>query len=245
MADLNVPNETTPPAELTEWHEPAEEHLKGGEYNFITMCEILKRNNVAFTDIERILEFGCSNCRNLRHFLKLPERPSLFGTDIQINKVFWAMENLPELNLTVNSVAPPLPFADGYFGFVYAGSVFTHLVDFHTSWIAELARITRPGGWAYLSFHDEICCRKHITSSATGTHPHINRLIYESNAMDKLINFDFDFLSFGAYYVGTAQAFVFMSKAYIEKTTAPFFELVKIIPDGHDNWQTVYLFRRK
>jgi SAM-dependent methyltransferase len=51
---------------------------------------------------------------------------------------------------------PPLPYAAGTFTLVYALSVFTHLHEANASaWLAELARVTRPGGLAVFSLFDE------------------------------------------------------------------------------------------
>ena len=38
---------------------------------------------------------------------------------------------------------------------VFAGSIFTHIDDNDTTWLQELARITKPGGLLYLTFIDE------------------------------------------------------------------------------------------
>ena len=44
-------------------------------------------------------------------------------------------------------LAPPLQYETEFFDYVYANSVFTHIqTDVHDAWIAEMARIGRPGG---------------------------------------------------------------------------------------------------
>ncbi|MGY1688890.1 class I SAM-dependent methyltransferase [Geodermatophilus sp. SYSU D01105] len=49
---------------------------------------------------------------------------------------------------------PPLPFDDGRFDLVLGYSVFTHLpVDHQDAWLAELRRVTRPGGLLLLTVH--------------------------------------------------------------------------------------------
>ena len=55
----------------------------------------------------------------------------------------------------VNTTLPHLLFADGYFRFSYAGSVFTHIDDFADAWFLELRRITRAGGHLYVTIHDD------------------------------------------------------------------------------------------
>jgi len=247
--DLNSALTITPPTELMEWGESAEKHLASGKKDFQDIYEILKRNNVSIADLERIFEFGCSNCRILRQFLNFPNSPSLWGADIQVNKVFWAMENLPQLNLIVNNITPPLPFGDGYFGFVYAGSVFTHIVEYHTAWLVELARVIKPGGYACFSFHDE-ASHKYFTDPSPGWEQKNVDWVAEPIRQDKdiydnFLRFDFDFLRSGcSYYEGTAQSVVFMSRRYIEKITGQFFELIDLVPNSYGGGQTWYLFRR-
>jgi ubiquinone/menaquinone biosynthesis C-methylase UbiE len=53
------------------------------------------------------------------------------------------------------TTAPHLPFEDGYFDLIYAGSVFTHIADLADSWFLELKRILRPGGRLYITVHDK------------------------------------------------------------------------------------------
>lgn len=51
---------------------------------------------------------------------------------------------------------PPLPYGDAQFDLVYALSVFTHMHEENArAWLAELARVVRPGGLALLTYLDE------------------------------------------------------------------------------------------
>jgi SAM-dependent methyltransferase len=54
-----------------------------------------------------------------------------------------------------NTVLPSLPLPDASCDLVCAFSVFTHIDEFERSWIAELARVLKPGGVAYLTVHTE------------------------------------------------------------------------------------------
>ncbi|MCA1657735.1 MAG: class I SAM-dependent methyltransferase, partial [Verrucomicrobiaceae bacterium] len=52
---------------------------------------------------------------------------------------------------------PPTPFADGSFDLVHGISVFTHLSEADQDrWLAELQRITEPGGAVLMSIQGEI-----------------------------------------------------------------------------------------
>jgi SAM-dependent methyltransferase len=44
---------------------------------------------------------------------------------------------------------------DRFFDLVYAFSVFTHIDEWETAWLAELRRVLKPGGVAYLTIHSD------------------------------------------------------------------------------------------
>lgn len=97
-----------------------------------------------------VLDFGCGCGRTSRHW-----RTPIHGTDIHPELVAWCQEHLPG-EYTVNDPEPPTPYADSSFDVVYAVSVFTHLtVDRQRQWLAEFARIIRPGGLLLLTTHGD------------------------------------------------------------------------------------------
>jgi SAM-dependent methyltransferase len=56
-------------------------------------------------------------------------------------------QHLRHVTAGTNRLAPPLPYADGQFDFVYALSVFTHLtLELEAAWLVELERVVKPGG---------------------------------------------------------------------------------------------------
>lgn len=95
-----------------------------------------------------VLDFGCGCGRTSRHW----GRP-IHGTDIRPELVAWCQEHLPGV-YTVNDPEPPTRYSDSSFDVVYAVSVFTHItVDRQREWLAEFARIIRPGGLLLLTTH--------------------------------------------------------------------------------------------
>lgn len=97
-----------------------------------------------------VLDFGCGCGRTSRNW----QRP-VHGTDIRPELVAWCQEHLPGV-YTVNDPEPPTSYAGSSFDVVYAVSVFTHLtVDRQRQWLAEFARIVRPGGLVLLSTHGD------------------------------------------------------------------------------------------
>ena len=99
-----------------------------------------------------VLDFGCGCGRTARH---LVGKAAVSGCDINRRLVGWCHANLPGA-FQPNEALPPAPFADAAFDLVYSVSVFTHLHEPNAkAWLAELARVVKPGGLALLTFFDE------------------------------------------------------------------------------------------
>ena len=107
----------------------------------------------AFAELHSVLDFGCGCGRVMRHWRDV-DGPRLHGTDYNPYLVEWCAANLPFAEFSVNGLDPGLSFADGEFDFVYSYSVFTHLPEeMQATWLAELVRVTKPGGQLWLTFH--------------------------------------------------------------------------------------------
>jgi SAM-dependent methyltransferase len=79
----------------------------------------------------------------------------VFGVDYNPRLVDWCARNLKG-KFSRNRLRPPLSFPDAHFDVVYLMSVFTHLrLETQREWLAELYRVTRPGGVVLVTFHDE------------------------------------------------------------------------------------------
>ncbi|HEX5454365.1 MAG TPA: class I SAM-dependent methyltransferase [Stellaceae bacterium] len=97
------------------------------------------------------LDFGCGAGRILRYTKALPGY-SVAGCDVNPDSVKWCQDNFIEVNVAINDVRPPAPFADESFDLVYSKSIFTHLPgDLCFLWLAELTRITKPSGCIILT----------------------------------------------------------------------------------------------
>lgn len=102
-----------------------------------------------------VLEFGVGCGRVARHVTRRRPGVAFHGCDIDPRLLAWSRDHLPGA-YEVTAGDPPLPYADAVFDLVYALSVFTHLHDANArAWLEELARVTRPGGLAILTHHDE------------------------------------------------------------------------------------------
>ncbi|WP_309092364.1 class I SAM-dependent methyltransferase [Phenylobacterium sp.] len=104
-----------------------------------------------------VLDLGCG-CGRVARWLA-PEvidgGGRFVGSDLNPKLVAWCQANLPG-EYRVNGLKPPLAEAEASLNLVYAYSVLTHLREpVAMAWLAEIARVLRPGGLALLTFHDE------------------------------------------------------------------------------------------
>lgn len=138
--------------------------VRGGERTFreggrISVTEIeaaLASWGRSLESFERILDFGCGCGRILMWLEQLAERCELHGTDIDADALEWAAANFPYARFARNDQFPPLPFPDAHFDLVLSSSVFTHIDEpSQELWLAELRRVTKPGGFILLSVHGE------------------------------------------------------------------------------------------
>jgi SAM-dependent methyltransferase len=105
---------------------------------------------------EAILDFGCGCGRMLLWLEELGAHTRLHGTDIDAEAIAWATAHIPYCEFKTNSSEPPLDYPDGAFDLVFNHSVFTHIdEERQDAWLAELQRVTRPGGLLVLSVHGE------------------------------------------------------------------------------------------
>ncbi len=112
----------------------------------------LERNGLALDQVCPFLDFGCGCGRVLRHLASFGA--AVHGTDLNPKLVSWCRDHLGFGRFKTNRLAPALSFEDGRFGLVYALSVFTHLPGaLQESWIRELRRVLRPGGYLLFTTH--------------------------------------------------------------------------------------------
>jgi len=132
-------------------HADAAFFLRTGRTQADLIRSLVREGGSSVEDLEAILDFGCGCGRVLRHWGELP-RTRVFGCDIDPRMTQWCDANLPFAVVSVNDLAPPLPYADSAFDLVYAFSVFTHLsVQLQHAWMRDCLRVLRPDGWLLMS----------------------------------------------------------------------------------------------
>ncbi|MBD3267977.1 methyltransferase domain-containing protein [bacterium] len=146
-----------PPAELwAGYGQDAHTYLDSGKLHVTNMINTLESSDFFVDKAKRIMEFGCSAGRMIRHLPELAPKAELWGVDISAQHIRWCIDHLtPTIHFATSTMHPHLPFEDRYFDLVFCGSVFTHIEDTAETWMLELGRILRPGGRIYITLHDE------------------------------------------------------------------------------------------
>ena len=116
---------------------------------------------------------------------------------------------------------PHLPFEDRHFGFVYAGSVFTHIDDLADAWFAELRRILRPGGKLFMTVHlkNDIALL-----SDKYRHSGLARLLRSHPEYDEYVRSDFDMFTIGR----SSESYVFYDLDYLRRSLEPLFRILSV-----------------
>jgi SAM-dependent methyltransferase len=132
----------------------AREFAEGGRAVSAVLAEAARSAERPLENVGALLDFGCGSGRVLPHVAALASQAECAGCDVDAAAIRWAACHLPELRWSVSGFVPPLPFEDARFDLVYSISVFSHLdEDLQDRWLAEVERVTAPGGVALLSIH--------------------------------------------------------------------------------------------
>lgn len=200
-----------------------------------------------------LLDFGSSSGRVLRHFASAHPGMRLFGVDLGRHSVEWARQHLgTAVTIAQGTTLPHLPFADGTFDGIYAGSVFTHIADFEEAWLLELHRVLAPGGFALLTFHSDRTWNEMAADPAHYVRALIERGGYrldpggiepvDSAALERPMPAGRVVLTQTALPVNNAN--VFHSERWIRERWGHVFELHSIISRAHAHYQDAAVLRR-
>ncbi len=100
-----------------------------------------------------VLDWGCGHGRVIRHFAQQGQASEAWGVDIEPENVGWLRDNVAGVKASVVPLLPPTDLPSQHFDLVYGISVMTHLTrGVQEEWLAELKRITKPGGLVVLTF---------------------------------------------------------------------------------------------
>ncbi len=135
--------------------------LSSGREHAELIADLMREVGAPLESADAILDFGCGCGRVVRHWSRLAA--AVHGTDHDRPAIEWCRANLAFGSFEVNLLEPPLAYRDDVFDLVYAISVFTHTSEAaQRAWLADLARVVRPGGHLLLTTHGEWCARKKL-----------------------------------------------------------------------------------
>jgi SAM-dependent methyltransferase len=136
-------------------HRSAKTFLDSGRSASEAIRRILKKNALDVEQFGSVLDFGCGVGRIMRHWTNI-KRPVFHGTDYNPALIDWCARHLKFGKFQVNTLSGKLPYEADAFDFIYAFSVFTHLQEpSQATWLNELGRVLKPGGYLYLTTHGE------------------------------------------------------------------------------------------
>jgi SAM-dependent methyltransferase len=203
---------------------------------FMRLQEVLiKYANKTFTDMERILDWGCGCGQVLRYFNKYHD-VEVNGADIDIVSIKWCESNLDFAKFHHVPLSPPTSFPNGYFDLIFGISVLTHLRENDQSdWLAELSRISRKGGIVLLSVHGNggVAFRNELFD--------INKLFSWQEKGFLAIGVDraIDSINDKEYYTTS-----FQTDWYIKKQWAKYFQIIDVIPSYIGHFQDLVVMQK-
>jgi SAM-dependent methyltransferase len=213
-------------------------YLSSGKIDVRIMREVAARGGQALEEAGRVLELGCSAGRLIRWLHDLAGRCEVWGVDITAGDIHWCRQFLsPPFHFAVTTSQPHLPFEDRYFGFVYAGSVFTHLDDLAYAWFQELRRVVRPGGRLYVTIHD----RNTVQLLKQQPWMPLSRYLASRPEYAALCDGDFGVLALKGD--DWNRTLVFHDIEYLCRLLQPFFRTLSVNPGAY-GYQTALLLER-
>lgn len=211
-----------------------------GLFDYKKISDVAKRQKIAINKDTRIFDFGCASGRVLRHFAAHTKAQS-WGCDISEDHVTWCNKYLSkDMKVFQNTSIPQLQIEDNFFDITYAMSVFTHIESFETSWLCEILRITKPGGIAYVTVHDEsawkLMPKEWGVGHALRQHPDFDtKWLKTGFPGEKFVSRWHEDKSYSSN--------VFYQLEYIKKVWGKFFDIKEVIPGG-SAYQTVLVLQK-
>ena len=210
-------------------------------------CKIMDVVEQRGVEMRSYFDFGCATGRVLRHFAVQSATPVIWGSDINARHTRWLETFMPmSVRPLSNHCIPSLPIESNSVDVISAFSVFTHIDTFDTCWLAELNRILRPGGFAYLTIHNEATWevlrgeldneKNRLVQSILKIDPEFANYVHQPMPDQRSV---YRFTNFGPY-----RAQVFHSNNYIRRVWGRFLEVEEIL-DCHHVRQSVVILSKK
>lgn len=188
----------------------------------------------SFSEADAILDWGCG-CGRVLQYLSPEQRSHLTGIDIDADNIEWCRENFPEARFEVVLLEPPTALPPNGFDLIFSISVLTHLREQRQlEWLAELARIARPGAAVLLSVNGE-------TAWLNIGRPINQYSLWRANGFlvdGKNTDLDDSGADSGDYYNS------FISRRYIFENWSRYFKVLDVIAGAVNNHQDLVVLKK-
>lgn len=229
-------------------------YFNSGMNCYLPLATSAKSVAIEFTGAIRVLDFGCGVGRQLLHFTRQLPSPEYFACDVNSDSVEFVRRAYPTVHSYTNGFSPPLKYAPDFFDMIYSVSVFSHLApENHDEWLAELARVLKRGGYAFLTIEGQTALR--IMGERAWGIPKV--ALEETLATQGVLYRQYIDLAsekahegrvpFGSKYrgIGSAYGSTVMSRAYVaEHWAVDSLRVVNVVEGVIDNRQDLVVLRR-
>jgi SAM-dependent methyltransferase len=228
---------------------PDHEFVASGPRHLSPFLDLYEKHATIRPPRPRILDFGCG-CGRLTRHLNDDARFETFACDLNHDHVAWCQANLPNVCTKQNGQAPPLPFDAGSFDLIYALSVITHLPENASlAWVADVARLLRPGGIAILTTHGYPCLSTMVAKPSEREMMAMS--LEQVEAIQTMLPRDgYAYVPYAsevirAANVGMDYGLSFTDPAHAEATWGRFLAPLAHAPGGLDGWQDIFVLGRQ
>lgn len=123
------------------------------EYKVADLVKYIKEKNILSKDI---FDFGCGIGNSIEYFKKYFSESNLCCGDVSMRSIEIAKKRFPG-HLNYVEIGDSIPLPSESFDIVFTACVFHHIPhEEHEKWLAELYRITRPGGILVVYEHNPL-----------------------------------------------------------------------------------------
>ena len=228
--------------------------LREGMMFFRAVRDICARHGHVWDGNRRLLDFGTGWGRYARIFMRDFLPSNIVGVDVDPSYIKICRETFPYGRFETVPSLPPSDLADADFDLVVAYSVFSHLAEHAANaWIAEFARVLRPGGIVAITTQGrtflEVCERMRSRDSFDHPwHQNLARSFVDRSACERA--YDAGEFLFSPTGGGAARPSDFYGEAlvppgYVERHWTRDFELLEYIDDRGYLPQALIVLRRR
>lgn len=199
----------------------------------------LAATGVRLAEVDRLLEWGAGSGRMTAHLPAFAPRAQITAVDTDTEAIAWVADNLPVQSATSIPLLPPTAFDDDAFELVIGHSVFSHLaVQSQDAWLAELARVTRPGGHVAVSFNGQAALDWHVGHPLVEL-PDAVEGAYERHGIGIWVGDGWENEFYDGYHT------TFHQHAYVREHWGRWFEVVEIHPAAALPIQDIVVLRAR